>query len=205
MGIGSVDALGIYSSFSSHGPSADGRVKPDAAAQGSSAYIADPYSGFFTYGSGTSFSSPILAGMAACLWQANPSQTNMEIADAIRHSGSQYLSPDDELGYGIPDFVEANNILTIIDGPEAGNLSLEVYPNPFTDEIRLNLAGTEIRGTVRVIVSDITGKRVVSDDRYLSGGTIEITVTDLERLNPGIYLISVQSETVTAKAMAVKR
>lgn len=204
MGIGAVDADGEYVSFSSHGPSYDGRVKPDVAAQGASCYIVDPYSGEFIYGSGTSFSSPIIAGMSACLWQANPSQTNMQIADAIRQSGSQYLTPDDELGYGIPNFMEANNILTIIDGPDNRGIDVSVYPNPFIDEIRMSFANAEMQGNCTVVVSDLTGRRIISEDLTFATSP-EVTVTGLAKLNPGIYIIAVQTESGSAKAIAVKR
>jgi subtilisin family serine protease len=204
MGIGAVDWNGSYASFSSHGPSSDGRVKPDVAAQGSGCYIVDPYSGQFTYGSGTSFSSPILAGMSACLWQANPSQTNMQIADAIRQSGSQYLNPDDFLGYGIPNFVSANNILTIIDGPDAKDLDVAVFPNPFTDELRIGLVNLTGLVTGKVIISEITGRRILTKDMASDNASSEITISDLAGLNPGIYIITVQTETGIANAMAIK-
>lgn len=205
MGIGAVNANGQYASFSSHGPSYDGRVKPDVVAQGSSCYIVDPYSGQFIFGSGTSFSSPILAGMAACLWQANPTHTNMQLADAIRQSGSQYLVPDDELGYGIPNFLQANNILTIIDGHDSRDMSMAVFPNPFKDEIRINLPGDGIKGDCKAIVSDMTGRRVVSRDISFEPGSREITITDLSRLHPGFYMITVQSEAGTANSVAIKQ
>jgi subtilisin family serine protease len=192
MGIGAVDANGNYASFSSHGPSADGRVKPDVATQGSGVYCVDPYSGQFTFAGGTSFSSPILAGMAACLWQANPEHTNMQIADAIRQSASQYLSPDDFLGHGIPDFMQANNILTVIDGPDASAALLEVFPNPFTDEIRIQSEGNRWEGSLEITVSDITGKKIAEKRIAGTNGMNEIRISDLGNLNAGVYMVQVK-------------
>jgi len=194
MGIGAVDGNGIYAGFSSHGPSYDGRVKPDVVAQGSGVYVADPYGGGFGYGGGTSFSSPILAGMAACLWQANPTLNNMQIADAIRQSASQYLTPDDMLGFGIPDFVLANNILTIIIGPDGEMAYLKVYPNPFRDVFTIDagrLAGMGAGlndGSVEVI--DITGRVIgLQKKSLINAGTVIIDL--LQNAPKGLYFVKV--------------
>ena len=194
LGIGAVDENGYYASFSSHGPSYDGRVKPDVVAQGSGCYVADPYGGGFGYGSGTSFSSPILAGMAACLWQANPSLTNMQIADAIRHSASQYVSPDDMLGYGIPDFVLANNILTVIISPDEDIAFLDFYPNPFRDVFIIDAGrhgGMEAwMNDGHVEISDITGRFIGSQKIDLThSGTVTINL--LKNAPKGLYFVKV--------------
>lgn len=191
LGIGAVDGSGIYAGFSSHGPSYDGRVKPDVVAQGSGVYIADPYSGGFTYGGGTSFSSPILAGMATCLWQANPSLSNMQIADAIRQSGSQYLSPDDMLGHGIPDFIEANSILTIIGGPGDKDFNLNVYPNPFRQSFYI-VAGEHSGAGMKegsIEITDITGRIIgMQTISFSNSGQTEIFL--LQNAPKGLYFIT---------------
>lgn len=195
MGIGAVDGSGNYASFSSHGPSADGRVKPDVATQGSGVYCVDAYSGQFTFAGGTSFSSPILAGMAACLWQANPGQTNMQIADAIRMSASQYLNPDDFLGHGIPDFMMANNILTVIDAPETGVTYFSVYPNPFANAINITAENLEGQGSLKLTLCDITGRMIA--ERYLENtdGLNEISLPNLSELKPGVYMLMLETST----------
>jgi len=205
MGIGAVDGDGNYASFSSHGPSADGRVKPDVAAQGSGCYIADPYTGSFTFGGGTSFSSPILAGMAACLWQANPDHSNMQIADAIRMSASQYLSPDDFLGYGIPDFMMANNILTIIDGPDSRKIDMVVSPNPFSDRINLDLTSMEGQGSGSVTITDLAGRRVSKEDYSFQDNDRKSITLNLQQLDPGIYMLTVTSTEGTYSTKILKK
>jgi subtilisin family serine protease len=110
--IGAVNAYGNYVSFSSKGPTYDGRIKPDVVAQGSGSTIINAYSGNVSTGSGTSFSSPITAGMVACLWQANPTKRNTEIMEAIRQSASLANNPDTLLGWGIPDYFLADSILS---------------------------------------------------------------------------------------------
>jgi len=94
--IGAVDADGQYVYFSSIGPTADGRIKPNFMAQGANTVVASTNGGTAT-SSGTSFSSPISAGITACLWQANPSMNNMEILNAIQLSGSMASNPDNQI------------------------------------------------------------------------------------------------------------
>lgn len=105
--IGAVDPTGAYAPFSSVGPTADGRIKPDIAVMGQGVIVASPSTCDVLQSSGTSFASPLAAGMVASLWQAFPDKSNQEILDAIRNSGSQALNPDYKLGYGIPDFWKA--------------------------------------------------------------------------------------------------
>ncbi|MCK9400192.1 MAG: S8 family serine peptidase [Bacteroidales bacterium] len=208
MGIGAVDGSGNYAAFSSHGPSYDGRVKPDVVAQGSDAYVADPYGGGFGYGSGTSFSSPILAGMAACLWQANPTLSNMQIADAIRQSASQYLTPDDMLGFGIPDFVLANNILTIIDGPDGETAYLKIYPNPFRDVFTVdagNHGGVGARMNEGIIeISDITG-RFIGLQKVSLINSATVTIDLLQNAPKGLYFVKVNLNGFQSVQKVIKR
>lgn len=101
--VGAVDEQGKRSSFSSFGPTADGRIKPDLCALGSNCAVIDANSGNCRSGSGTSFATPVLAGAIACLRQALPEKSNMEIIGLLRESASQYSTPDCSLGYGIPN------------------------------------------------------------------------------------------------------
>lgn len=187
MGIGAVDGSGNYVSFSGKGPSADGRTKPNVVAQGSGVYTVDPWN-MFTYSGGTSFSSPIMAGISACLWQANPDMNNMEILSAIEQSASQYTTPDDFLGYGIPDIMLANNILTVIEGPERKAEKILVYPNPFTDNFSIELLdNSSALQEGRAEVVDLTGKIVVSTEITLGSRNI----VEAKDLLPGMYFLKV--------------
>ncbi len=121
--IGAVTASGSYASFSSTGPTSDGRLKPNVVAQGSGSTIISPWSGNVSSGSGTSFSSPITAGMVACLRQANPAKSNIEIMTAVEQSSSLYTNPTQQMGYGIPDYVLANTILST---PDTLNVQLQL-------------------------------------------------------------------------------
>ena len=93
--------------FSSFGPSSDGQIKPAVAAVGSGAVIANQSTGFPSFGNGTSYSCPIMAGVATCLWQAFPEVNNMGIIDALEKSADRFTTPDDRTGFGIPDVKKA--------------------------------------------------------------------------------------------------
>ena len=92
--------------FSSVGPSQDGRVKPDVVALGAPARVISGR-GTITDSMGTSFSSPVVCGLVACLWQGLPHRSAEEIMDIVRQSGHNYLHPDNIYGYGVPDFWQA--------------------------------------------------------------------------------------------------
>ena len=101
--VGAVNADGVNTSFSSVGPTADGRVKPDVMAMGGLCCVITG-EGEIREQNGTSFASPLIAGAVACLWQALPDKTACEILDLVRRSGDRYQWPDNIYGYGIPDF-----------------------------------------------------------------------------------------------------
>lgn len=97
--------------FSSFGPTVDGRVKPDVSAPGVQIVAVDGSGRGLTGANGTSLSSPLVCALVTCLWQAYPDATNEEILDAIRSTASQANNPDNELGYGMPDFTAAYRYL----------------------------------------------------------------------------------------------
>ena len=107
MAVGAVDTLGNVGSFSSYGPSSDGRIKPNVAATGVSAVVASPSTGLPVLSNGTSFAAPNIAGLTTCLWQAFPEYNNIAILDAMQRSASKFSSPNDRIGYGIPNMKKA--------------------------------------------------------------------------------------------------
>lgn len=117
--VGSVTSANLPSSFSSFGPSADQRIKPDVCAMGSLSYVIFP-DGVISTNNGTSFSSPIMAGMLACLLQRykafDPNPVMSVFYRAVIESCNNYAAPTAQTGYGIPDFVVAEKNLPIYDG-----------------------------------------------------------------------------------------
>ncbi|TXH23379.1 MAG: serine protease [Chitinophagaceae bacterium] len=102
LAIGAVDPNNNISTFSSYGITVDGRVKPDVLALGTSSAVIST-NGTVRLSNGTSYASPILCGLAACLWQANPKLNNFEIMQVIKQSANRYQTPIMPFGYGIAD------------------------------------------------------------------------------------------------------
>ena len=92
--------------FTSRGPTYDNRIKPNVSAKGAFTTI-QTADGGLGKSFGTSLSGPIIAGLAACLWQAFPELNNMGIIDVIQKSANKYTKPNEKLGYGLPDFHKA--------------------------------------------------------------------------------------------------
>lgn len=114
--VGATDAKGKKAAFSGYGPSYDGRIKPDVLAMGRSTAVANP-NGSISRGNGTSYAAPAIAGMLACLKQAHPERSNLQLISAVRQSGDRYRLPSAHLGlgYGIADACLADDILTEMD------------------------------------------------------------------------------------------
>ncbi|MFH0865837.1 MAG: S8 family serine peptidase [Bacteroidota bacterium] len=192
--VGAVDDQENYASFSSTGPSSDGRIKPTVAAQGQGTVVASTGGGIMS-GNGTSFSSPVIAGATACLWQANQSYNNMMIIQAIAESSSQYTSPDSLLGYGIPNFAAANLILSGIPINDFDNTSLvNIFPNPFDDIIYIVFFSSDTQ-VVDIDVYDITGKKVISEKGLKrSAGYNYLSVRKVSELGKGLYIVRILSD-----------
>lgn len=189
--IGAVDAQGVYASFSSTGPTYDGRIKPNVCAQGSGAAVSGSQGTVF-FGNGTSYSSPIICGMTACLWQSNKSLNNMQIIEIIEQSSSQSTQPDSLLGYGIPDYSKAFFGAQGIDTSAAGSENIiRSFPNPFTSYLNIDYyAPTPQEFEIRII--DLLGKIVYA--RTIDPGYINfhrIRLSDLTDLKAGTYLLRI--------------
>ncbi len=111
--VGAVSTWGEIGNFSSYGPSSDGRIKPEVCAVGVRTQLINPGGNIVT-SNGTSFATPLLAGLAASLWSALPDENAMQIRSRIIRSADRYLNPDtQQYGYGIPNAWKAYTM-----GPE---------------------------------------------------------------------------------------
>jgi len=191
--VGAVDSQRNYAFFSSQGYSADGRVKPDVSAQGVSCATVTS-AGNYTTASGTSFSSPILCGLVACLWQAFPSKNNIEIMDAVRKSSSQYQNPDSLLGYGIPNFELAYYILTSIYPLNIESFSIKnLYPNPTKNILNIEYQSNKYN-VINYELFDIDGKTLKKDIFNIlpvEKGVFSINMSNIES---GIYLLNINND-----------
>ncbi len=138
--IGAVDLNGTHASFSGYHPPGLNDVKPNIVAMGRQTVYAASDS-TISRGNGTSFSSPIIAGMAAILWQAFPTASNMEIFNAIEESASLYSTPNDSMGHGIPDFWKAFVNLSNEIYSQPNEHSVLVFPQPSDGQFEVRVEG----------------------------------------------------------------
>ena len=189
--VGAVNAAGDRASFSSVGPTYDGRIKPDVMAMGEGTYVASGYGSWWPYynGNGTSFATPVLAGAVACLRQARPYSSVQEICDALRACGNRAENPDSKYGYGIPDFSQALELLKVEEHSVAANEIINVYPNPSQGEVKVAL---KEGAKADVTVYDITGRQLYT---YTFNGLNHTTLENyLNALGTGVYFINAVSE-----------
>lgn len=192
LAVGAVDPFGDYVSFSGKGYSSDGRIKPNVVAQGRDAAIVSAATGAIITGNGTSFSGPIIAGMATCLWQANGSLTNMQVLHAIEQSAHQFSNPDSLMGYGIPNFAIANLILSNrLPTDLAKDELLTVYPSPFEGELTAVFYSALDQPTeVRLTAAD--GRELYLREEFFRRNTSNIMrLPLLENFAQGVYTFSV--------------
>jgi hypothetical protein len=137
--VGAVDSLGVIASYSGHGPTFDGRTKPDVCAMGTGTLFAAPWDvtgTAYSRGTGTSLSTPLVAGVGALLLEAYPAATPVEVADALRATATQADTPDNDYGWGIIRGMAAHAALgggtPVPDRPGAAASAgrLAVAPNP---------------------------------------------------------------------------
>ncbi len=189
IGVGAVDFYGTRASFSSVGPAYGGAIKPNVAARGSSTFLITS-TGVPGTASGTSFSSPVLAGMGACLIQANPYANVKQLKMAIEQSGSQFGKPDSLLGYGIPDFEKADQYLKV---NSSKNLTTEstwsVSPNPFVDELLVRNQKMSQGKDIQINISNLQGVCLWQSE---FDSEPVIFINHLSNLPEGILILSIR-------------
>ena len=176
--VGACTADSLIAGFSSHGPSYDGRVKPDITSQGVATACYYPYNMLST-ADGTSLATPVAAGMCACLWQAMPVYTATEMMQIIRESSHLYHNPNTEFGYGIPDFYGA--YASHVGIHDYNPLQLSVYPNPVTDQ--LNIVNPD--GNIQTVTLYNASGQLVLQTAVSSSPILEINVSSLPN---GFYI-----------------
>ncbi len=194
--IGAVNADGNYASFSSIGPTVDGRVKPDVMAQGASAYVINQNNQIVT-NSGTSFSSPITAGVIACLWQAGPEYTNAQIMQLVKESAHLYNNPTNQMGYGIPNFQLALDNLLGIENQILDEFA--IYPNPVMEKLYFVFPKNG-SNQINVSLYNVLGSLVLE-------GTVQSTKNfiDLSGFRNGVYILNISTENKTQTFKIVKK
>lgn len=191
LSVGAVGAQAQHAWFSSYGPSADGRVKPDVAAMGWGTTGIAPDGQSITLLNGTSFSAPLVSGLVACLWQLHPERGASEIMDAVRRTASQNATSDNALGYGIPDMMAAHQLLTITGGSDhASRAVCSVYPVPFSDAFTIAF-GTMEDQLHTIELRDMLGRMQWREDVRSMDGRAVLNVRHASSMLPGSYLLLV--------------
>jgi subtilisin family serine protease len=218
LAIAAVDSGGTRASFSSKGPSYDGRIKPDLAAQGVAVLLASASGNPNSYVrlSGTSFSCPLTTGLAACLMQARPTWPPTMIIRALRETASQFAHPDTLTGYGIPNGLAAlrwgDGVVNVPD-TIGRRLALRLSgPNPMRSDrwplrLTFSLAANATSTTGRIRVYDTNGRLVASPwSGPLTPGAEANVSWSGAGLGSGLYLVSFEAagDRVTRRLVSIR-
>jgi len=187
--VGAVNVNRQHAFFSSYGPTYDGRVKPNVVALGEQSSFANLNNGI-GQGNGTSFASPIMAGLVSCLWQAHPELSVSELIQRIEKSSSVFYQPNDSLGYGIPDIWKAHEDLSNWHDRMSEEPVILIYPNPCNDQCRIIADNLSFEGYTFELV-DITGRACRINQDYLISGNTCIKELDMSNRSRGMYYLKI--------------
>jgi serine protease AprX len=214
-------SAGQIAPFSSYGPTSDARIKPDVVAGGVDNYIPEATpgvtTGYYT-GNGTSFSCPLVAGVAALILQAHPSWTPMQVRDALRNTASNHSSPDSLYGWGIINALDAINYNPT--STDTGNVSrnnntptnfelAQNFPNPFNPSTTIKYEIKE-GGFVTLNVYNLLGNLVatlVNENQPAGTYYVNFNVnSERTPLPSGVYFYRLQiGDFVATKKMVVMK
>lgn len=177
----------LKTDFSSPGPTADGRIKPDVmAVGGETTYINN--ASVISTGNGTSYSAPLITGLAAGLWQKYPELTNVELKNLIIQSGDNYDNPNNNYGHGIPSYIRASYIR---EGIEVGidtdsRDKLIIYPNPVNGKY-VNVKLKEMLLIASIEIINIHGQKII---KQAIENTDHLKI-DVSNIQEGLYLVRI--------------
>lgn len=175
--VGSVDAAGLSSGFSSYGPNSTGVVKPDASARGTSATTVN--NGSTSTASGTSIATPIAAGGVACLIQAFPTMNRSTMKTQLKQTASLFPNHTDQMGYGILNFGSLYN--SVLNTSElVKKVKLVIFPNPVKSIVNIATEGE----VLSVEIYDNLGRLILKSVKQKS-----INVQDFAK---GTYYLKIQ-------------
>jgi serine protease AprX len=189
LAVGAVNIAGEYNSLSSKGPTADGRIKPDVAALGVNVMLINS-NGNLSSGSGTSFAAPLVAGLAAGVWQRHRSWSSKQLIDTLKLTASQAIMPDNFLGYGIPNFVSIENKVEW----EPQEKPFEIFPNPINhNTLTIRPAKPDELNTCTIEIISAQGHQIVQKVIGFSWLN-KVYETDCSGISPGIYFLRIITE-----------
>ncbi len=183
--VGNVNLSGTKSPSSSFGPTADGRIKPDVVALGTAVKVIRP-NGTVGSASGTSFAAPLVTSLLAGISQKYRHKFNVQIIEALRTSSSQGASPDNSIGFGIPDY---DAIVQYFGHDPEEELTIQVYPNPLvTDSLVIESSNPLQLSFANYSITNSTGQTVTAGTAAFSWSNPRHRV-NLSELQPGLYFL----------------
>ena len=197
--VGSVGTNGSYSGFSSHGPTSDGRIKPDLCAQGGPGYVC--YSGC-NFGNGTSFATPILAGAVTCLWQYKKAATNFQIMAALKATADSAATPNNRIGWGIPNMCAAASysILSAVSVPSyEKDASVKIYPNPNNGILNVELEMLNSKDS-KIKITNTLGQIILEEN-----SSIQHLTFNIQHFPSGIYFVTISTPEINTTKKIVKQ
>lgn len=199
--VGSVDDDYTKSGFSSVGPTADGRIKPDVVALGSRTTLMAG-NGAIQQSSGTSYAAPLVAGLVAGLWQANPDWSNQDVINALKRTASRSLNPNNFYGHGVPNY-EMAVLGNVLDVGDILSDKVTVYPNPFQgNKLFIDMSNQTLQEDVNVQIFDIEGSLVC--DSIIKALGEEIVELKVEVRENGVYVMTLTSSSFFKKIKLIK-
>lgn len=183
--VGALDINANLADFSSKGYFKSNTIKPNIVGVGKGTTLYYDL-GTYHYGSGTSFSSPLLAGLIACFWQKKPSLNPNELRSLIYSLGTNYSTPNLEIGFGIPKFDKEINLNLI----KMKDRVLSVYPNPSQANTILEISSMENLENAELEVY-FGSKAIMTSKLKINKGVNHVFI-NTENYPKGLYFIKVK-------------
>ncbi len=190
--VGAVDSLSNHASFSSYGPTFDGRIKPDLSTRGQKALVCGPGANC-SFSNGTSFATPILAGAVACLWGAKPGLKNMTLINGLKQYASNSLAPNNSIGWGVPNICYTYQSTIGINEITNDISTFSIHPNPVTAQLTVNINLYSEKNFILKIM-DVLGKEIKAEILSRDIGTDSSINLNVSSLDNGVYFISISDQ-----------
>ncbi len=195
--VGAVNRDGMHARFSSYGFPDRTYIKPNLMARGALSVVAAVKEYDTSYSNGTSFSSPILAGMVTSFWQAFPELSNMEIIHSLEQKGDNINNPDTVYGYGIPDFFASYKELR----PSVTELNTgqEYYYQIINSASKPDILMKNMKATdIKISLQDTKGRVLWQSTQKVTNKEDKrlwyTSVPEWDELSPGVYFLYIRMD-----------
>ncbi len=200
LSVGALTPSLALSTFSSKGPTFDMRIKPELVSIGSGVFLIRSNGQLLT-GNGTSFSAPQITALAAGIWEAMPNLKMRELIDVLLKSASNTQNPNNEIGYGIPNFEKVSAYLATKEKEER-EIFHKIYPNPVTgnseifidylDGLEISIQLLDTRGVV--IYKEVSKRNSIKEPFYIT----------LKNVPSGVYWLESKIGVETIRRRLIK-